>query len=90
MLHQVEDEFGQVWYVGKGDPAHESVQQLHTRHYTWIVLPRSFIQAGDAVFLGSFFQGWKEALRKARQIGYNSQGGRRHIRLAECLKVLGG
>ena len=87
MLHQIEDESGQVWYVGKSDPVHKAVQILHTRHYTWVVLPRTYITRG---------LGWnpdkepRNILRKARQMGYNSQGGRRYIRLAECLKVLGG
>ena len=85
MLHQVEDESGQVWYVGKGDPCHKLVQLLHTRHYTWVVLPRAFIVGKD--WADETIRG---ALRKVRQIGYNSQGGRRHIRLAECLKVLEG
>lgn len=84
MLHQIEDESGQVWHVGKDDPAHKLVQTLRTRHYTWIVLPRAVIRGQHLDY------GWRDALRKARQIGYNSQGGRRHIRLAECLRILEG
>ena len=92
MLHRIEDESGQVWHVGKDDPAHKAVQLLHTRHYTWVVLPREVIK-GTTLGVGTGPGGrisWQRALRKAHQIGYNSQGGRRHIRLAECLRILEG
>lgn len=88
MLYQIEDEFGQVWYVGKGDPAHKAVQMLHTRHYTWLVLPYEYIIGLNMIPTRK--EMIRTALRIARQMGYNSQGGRRHIRLAECLKILGG
>lgn len=93
MLHQIEDESGQVWYVGKDDPCHRAVQILHTQHYTWVVLPRILIQGLRLTLtVKQEEEAWnlKHILRKAHQIGYNSQGGRRHIRLAECLKVLEG
>ena len=92
MLHKIEDPLGQVWYVGKGDPCHKLVQKLHTRYYTWIVLPRVMIQGrvDDHYFDFGAGHDWAAVLRKAHQIGYNSQGGKRRLRLAECLKVLGG
>jgi len=84
VLHQVEDESGQVWYVGKDDPCHKAIQKLHTLHYTWVVLPRALIRGHHVDY------DWKDALRTARRLCYNSQGGRRHIRLAECLRILEG
>lgn len=90
MLHQIEDEFGQVWYVGKGDPCHKLVQTLHTRYYTWVVLLRDLITGAIPSASKFELELIKRCLRSARQIGYNSQGGRRHIRLAECLRILGG
>jgi len=92
MLHKVEDPLGQTWYVGKGDPAHEAVQKLRAQHYTWIVLPREIIM-GTTLGIGTGPGGrisCRRALKAARQMGYNSEGGRRHLRLAECLRLLGG
>lgn len=89
MLHRIEDETGQRWFIGKGDPAHESIQQLHTGYYTWIVLPRQLIQGGWCLSLKHEWNWWwKRALRQARHLGYNSEGGKRYLRLAECLKAL--
>lgn len=90
MLHKIEDESGQTWYVGKGDPCHELVQKLHTRHYTWVVLPRALIWGSPPHPKGEIWMdcNWRYNLRFAHRLGYNSQGGRRHLRLAECLRVL--
>jgi len=84
MLTKIEDETGQTWWVAKGDPAHESVQKLHTRYYTWIVLPRQLIRSG---ILAAIWD-WPKALRQARHLEYNVDRGKRHLRLAECLKAL--
>lgn len=89
MLHKIEDELGQPWFVGKDDPVHADVQKLHSRYYTWIVLPRAFIQDGWLAGPNPPLpEDWKDALRQAHQLGYNTEGGKRHLRLAECLKVL--
>lgn len=96
MLHKIEDETGQTWLVGKGDPAYTLVQKLHTRHYTWIVLMRGRIMGGTVIeeaaahgvnLIRPMIRG---ALKHARQIDYNTTEGKRYLRLAECLKVLGG
>jgi hypothetical protein len=88
MLTPIEDEFGQRWLVGKDDPVHADVQKLHSRCYTWIVLPRAQIQGRPVNTFWEEEFDWKEALREARRIGYTSEGGKRHLRLAECLKAL--
>ena len=89
MLTPIEDEFGQRWLVGKDDPVHADVQKLHSRYYTWIVLPRVLIQDGWLAGPNPPLpDDWKDALREARRIGYTVEGGKRHLRLAECLKAL--
>ena len=82
-MYKIEDELGQVWYVGSGDPAHGIVQKLRSLHYTWIVLPRHVIIRGY-----SPTESWVATLRRARRLGYNTLGGRRRLRLAECLHLL--
>jgi len=85
MLTPIEDECGQPWFVGKGDPGHFEVQRLHSQFYTWIVLPRLWL-TGQAKL--HYAGEWKHALREARRMGYTTEGGKRHLRLAECLKTL--
>lgn len=85
-MTRVEDELGRFYWVDKGDPAFTLLQKLHAKHFTWIVLPRD-------VILGWLKPGpywWCQPLRMARRMGYNSNEGRRALRLAECLQVIGG
>ena len=88
MLTKIEDETGQVWFIGKDDPAYPAVQKLKTLHYSWIVLIRHQITGGPGAENAPAW--WKIALRTAHRIGYNTDEGKRHLRLAECLKVLEG
>ena len=76
MLHQIEDELGVTWFVGKGDPAYEHVQKLHSAHYTWIILPR-------CVILGQELKDdwrWYLSLASPERIEL--------YRLVECLKMI--
>ena len=73
MAYQIEDEYGTIWYIGKGDPAYGSVLALRNANYTYIVLPRGLILDGKIPEEFSY-------------IGENSL--KRNLRLMECVVVL--
>ena len=79
MAYQIEDEFGAIWHVGKGDPAYEHVQKLRKANYTWIILPRCLILDGN--LLGT------EMPTSMYKTEYSTE---RDLRLMECMEVLGG
>ncbi len=85
-MTRIEDEHGQAFWVDTGDPAWPFVQRLHSKHYSWIVLPFEVIVGW--LTPGPYW--WCQPLRMARFSGYNSNEGRRLLRLAECLQAVGG
>ncbi len=82
-----EAEVGKFFWVDKGDPAFPLLQKLHRKHFSWVVLPRTLI-LGLADKPGPYW--WCQPLRMARHLGYDTGGGRRALRLAECLQALEG
>jgi hypothetical protein len=85
-MTRIEDEAGKFYWVDKGDPAYHLLQKLHSRHFFWIVLPREIIMGWETLKSKS----WCGYLTLAQELGYDSPGGRRSLRLAECLQALGG
>jgi len=85
---RIQDEFGQAWWVAKGDPVWDAVKALQRLYYTWIVLPRAFIRQGGIISSYHLTRGagWLDHMWQSR---YNSSGERkRAMRLVECLREL--